>query len=64
MATVAKVLAALAIVSEQHSPETTYVDMEHDILYLPHFEKDDKIAKELEALGCHWDEEAGSWAMY
>ncbi len=42
----------------------TFFDMDHEILYIPWFKEKGEIADALEVAGCHWDEDAGSWAHF
>jgi hypothetical protein len=44
-----------------------YVCAEHDIIYLPIFDRGEVTeaeSKTLEDLGCHWDGESGGLAFY
>lgn len=39
-------------------------DADHDIIYIPWGRKTGETAERLEAIGCHWDENADSWAIF
>jgi hypothetical protein len=39
-------------------------EMQHDILYIPWFEKTGSVAMALENAGCHWCDESESWASF
>lgn len=41
-----------------------YWDADHDIIYIPWETQEGEIAKKLEAVGCHWDKKANSWALF
>ena len=45
-------------------PGNAYFDMQHDILYIPFEEERGDVADQLEAAGCHWESESGSWATF
>lgn len=65
MATLNQVREVIEIlVAAELNPESAYFDMDHDVLFVPWHEKDGDVAKALEKVGCHWSEEAGSWASY
>jgi hypothetical protein len=60
-----KVVAALDVAERGGQIKSGgYFCMEHDILYLPWFEQIGIIAEMLKAAGCHWDEDADSWASF
>ncbi len=44
--------------------EKEFIDMGHDVLYLPYHEETGEVAKKLLELECFWDSEAGSWATF
>ena len=60
-----KVVVALDVAERGNRLERgAYFDMEHDIIYIPWHEQIGIIAEMLEAAGCHWDEDAESWASF
>ena len=42
----------------------TPFDAQHDVLYIPWFEKTGETAEALKAAGCHWSSEGECWASY
>jgi hypothetical protein len=60
-----KVVAALDVAERGNLlKHRGHFDMAHDILYIPWFERIGIVAEMLEAAGCHWDENAESWAHF
>ncbi len=44
--------------------EKEFFVADHDVLYIPVHERESKLAKRLQKLGCHWDENSDSWAVF
>lgn len=59
-----KVLCDLLVEQTEGLDKYPMFCAEHDIIYIPVFEKDVLYADQLEELGCHWDSDVGSWAVY
>jgi hypothetical protein len=53
-----------ASLSGHKLPHAGYFEMQHDIIYIPWRERVGRTAEELDSAGCHWDEEAESWASF
>ena len=60
-----KIVIALDVAERGNRLEKgAYFNMEHDIIYIPWFERTGIVAEMLEAAGCHWDESSESWASF
>jgi len=44
--------------------ENEYFDSDHDIIFIPCFEREGELATKLDELGCHWNSSSGCWAHY
>lgn len=61
--TIERMEKVIEILKNQVKPNA-YFDSDHDIIYIPWFEKKGDVAEKLEKTGCHWNIAAGSWASY
>jgi hypothetical protein len=62
--TLEQITTVAQILSEAGVSPDEYFDAQHDVIYIPWFEKDGDVAERLQAAGCHFSGEAGSWALY
>ncbi len=64
MASIKAVKAVIEVLETAGADDGSYFDMDHDVLYVPWFEEEGEVAEALAKAGCHWEDDAGSWAMF
>lgn len=62
--TIERMRKVIKILEEAGVPESKYFDFDHDIIFIPYYDKDDTIASQLKDVGCHWNEDARCWASF